>query len=1003
MTGLADFDGDQQLDVVLVRSNDWADGGGVSIWNPRTGSIIASGSAGIGGGIPSTGDLDGDCIPEIIVAFYNELIVYNYNGDSNLEVRYRFPTSELSGFTSVALFDFNQDGLIELVYRDQEHLFIINGGSGEIIDSYLLLSGTIMESPIIADIDNDGSAEIVVNGSSSSYKELRVYAFESAGKSWAPARSVWNQYGYHVTNVNDDLSIPKEPQNFAIHIPGTSNCTLPTCEGVYNSFMHQATHRTQEGCIQFLAKDLKVENLIYNCSPDSLNLCFTIENIGSDNLNSELLYITAWSENPFQTNAVQLFMKPISISLDIGDIDTLCLADLLQVGYDSIFLMVNDLGSIPTPYISPDNTIAECDYQNNLISTELNLTPLFLDLGSDIIKCNSSVVTLNANSGFESYLWNDGSNGEQFSTSIPGLYFVQTSDECNRVYSDSIQIYIEEPDEINLGPDQIVCPLDTLEFSLPTTFEWTQWITISNITCDTCQTTQVYSDSSYLLIALGGIGDCIVQDSVNIEIVEAATIEFDQFICATELYEFFGDSLSDSGTYSYLTPDCDSLFILNLSVGEASTIDLFEMICEGDSIELAGQWIATEGSYVIKLSNAIGCDSIINLTLSLNPSLETSLIETICTGDSILFGNTWLKSSGMYSAAMFSTSGCDSIVNLELMVESEVIEEQEFDLCDGDSIFLRNEWRNTTGLYIDTVRQAGCDLILQSSVYFNPNYVKSDTVTICGKDSIFLIDEWVHTPGIYSITLPTVHGCDSTFYFSVEDSPIFPDPSIEIDCQLSSVILNIAGDSTLHVSWDNGDTSLQTTYFGGDSARWSIFYDPICKGEYVLPLPLVPSLSIIPVLSDTTIAPGTSIRIDLNLDSVAWEVNWESDGDLNCNTCFSVVIYPEDGNEISLHLTHIESGCTFDETFRVFIASDEEFYLPNIFSPNGDGINDLWTVELSKASIELNSVGIFARWHTGFCGRPYRSPRKFDADDGFQYRLIQGRLERLVLQDDQGQ
>ncbi len=241
---------------------------------------------------------------------------------------------------------------------------------------------------------------------------------------------------------------------------------------------------------------------------------------------------------------------------------------------------------------------------------------------------------------------------------------------------------------------------------------------------------------------------------------------------------------------------------------------------------------------------------------------------------------------------MISTSGCDSIVNLELTVESEVLEEQEFNLCDGDSILLNNEWRYSTGLYLDTIRLTGCDLIIQSSVYFNPNYSKSDTVSICREDSILLVDNWIHSPGVYTINLQTVHGCDSTYYYTVEDLPIFPDPSIEIDCQLSAVILNISGDSTLHVSWDNGNTSLQTAYFGADSARWSIFYDPVCKGEFALQLPAVPSVSSIPDLSDTTIATGASVMMDLNLDPVAWEIHWETDSDLSCDTCSSVIIFP---------------------------------------------------------------------------------------------------------------
>jgi gliding motility-associated-like protein len=962
LTGLADFDGDQQLDVVLVRSNDWSDGGGVSIWNPRTGLEIATGMAGSGGGIPAIGDLDGDCKPEIVVAFENQLMIYDYIPNTSLELRFTIPIKEGSGCTSVALFDFNLDGLLEIVYRDEENLYIINGYTGVILDSYPVFSGTYLEGPIIADINNDGSAEIIVSGSLSNNMNISILAFESGGKSWAPARSIWNQYGYHVTNVNDDLSIPKEPQNWAKQIPGTSNCSLPTCEGVYNNFMTQATYRTQEGCIQFPAMDIKVENLSYSCSPDSLTLCFSVENIGNGNFSNEPVFITAWESNPFQTNGSRLFVKQVTISLEVGEIDTICLTDLLVTGYDSIVLMVNDQGSVPSPYLYPANSFEECNYQNNLVNVDLYLPDLDLELGPDITKCNSAVITLTANSGFETYLWNDGSLGEQFSTSAPGLYFVQTTDVCHRIYTDSVQISVDEPDQINLGPDQTICPLETLEFTLPNTFDWIHWISTINIACDTCQSIQIASDTSYLLIALAGNGDCIVQDSVNIIIVETVTSETDQFICSTERFEFFGDSLGVSGTYSHLTQDCDSLFILNLSVGQVTTTDISEVFCDGDSIEIEGHWVSKAGSYIIELSDINGCDSLVNLSVNILPEYETFLVETICLGDSLQFGASWLYEAGTYSTMLQSESGCDSLINLELNVENEVIQEEVYTLCEGDSLYLKDHWVYDSGLYKDTLNQNDCNVVIESTVNFYPDYTFFDTASICGKDSIWVIDQWVITPGLYSKTLSTIFGCDSTLNVNVIEIPDYPLPTIEVDCEHSIVILNIAGDSTLHVSWDNGDNSHSTTYAASDSARWSISYDTICIRVFAIPLPEIPNASVIPVIPDTTISSGTGIGFDLGLDPNDWRIFWETDAELSCDSCSSIIISTESNTEVSVQLTHLESECTFKEGFRIFVSSDGEFYIPNVFSPNGDGINDVWTIGKSNPNIEFKSLEIFDRW-----------------------------------------
>ena len=59
--------------------------------------------------------------------------------------------------------------------------------------------------PSVADVDNDGSAEILVAGESS-VPTLRVFGDATDG--WASARRVWNQHSYHVTNVREDGTIP---------------------------------------------------------------------------------------------------------------------------------------------------------------------------------------------------------------------------------------------------------------------------------------------------------------------------------------------------------------------------------------------------------------------------------------------------------------------------------------------------------------------------------------------------------------------------------------------------------------------------------------------------------------------------------------------------------------------------------------------------------------------------------------------------------------------------
>src|SRR5206468_3491949 len=62
-----------------------------------------------------------------------------------------------------------------------------------------------VEEPVVADVDGDGDAEIVV---ASDGTTAGIHVFEDVASGWAPTRRIWNQHGYHITNVDEDGTIP---------------------------------------------------------------------------------------------------------------------------------------------------------------------------------------------------------------------------------------------------------------------------------------------------------------------------------------------------------------------------------------------------------------------------------------------------------------------------------------------------------------------------------------------------------------------------------------------------------------------------------------------------------------------------------------------------------------------------------------------------------------------------------------------------------------------------
>jgi hypothetical protein len=199
---VADFDADGLPEVVTVSGGavTLVDHDGSRLWQT---SLPGGGS----GGAPTVADFDGDGQPEVGVAGLGAYTMFDTDGS----VVWSNPTEDdSSSRTGSAVFDFEGDGVSEVVYADEHDLFIYSGPDGAILlDETGHASGTLMEYPLIADVDNDGSTEIVLASNDYGIAGWQgITVIGDLNESWAPARPVWNQYAYHITNVDPDLGIP---------------------------------------------------------------------------------------------------------------------------------------------------------------------------------------------------------------------------------------------------------------------------------------------------------------------------------------------------------------------------------------------------------------------------------------------------------------------------------------------------------------------------------------------------------------------------------------------------------------------------------------------------------------------------------------------------------------------------------------------------------------------------------------------------------------------------
>lgn len=284
---VADLDGDGGAEIAVIDYSTHS----LQIWRvdpvaPTGATVIRSAiningdlgacSGGEGGGPPTIADFNGDGTPDVGVAAGVGYAVFDGVALLNLAVAdvdtlmWIVPAADCSSRqTGSSVFDFDGDGKAEVVYADEQFLRIYDGPTGTVLFETCNTTGTLWEYPLVADVDNDGHADIVAVSNAyspifcpldnSQQRGVRVFG-DQEGK-WVRTRATWNQHAYHVTNVDENGDIPAVEQ---------TNWTVPGLNNFRQNVQPQG---------EFSAPDL-VATLRPICTPGEYGIAATIRNIG---------------------------------------------------------------------------------------------------------------------------------------------------------------------------------------------------------------------------------------------------------------------------------------------------------------------------------------------------------------------------------------------------------------------------------------------------------------------------------------------------------------------------------------------------------------------------------------------------------------------------------------------------------------------------------------------------------------------------------------------------
>ncbi len=272
--------------------------------------------------------------------------------------------------------------------------------------------------------------------------------------------------------------------------------------------------------------------------------------------------------------------------------------------------------------------------------------------------------------------------------------------------------------------------------------------------------------------------------TLNVSENPTLTSTTDTTVCDTELpFDWNGLTFTAAGsqttTLTSLVTGCDSIVTLNVTENPTLTSTTDQTICDNQlPFSWNGLTFTAAGSQTATLTSLVtGCDSLATLNLSVNSTLLSSTDTTVCDTE-VPFDWNGLTFTGASSqtASLLSSTGCDSLATLNVTMNPTLTSTTDTTVCDTELPF---DWNGLTftaaGSQTTTLTSlvTGCDSIVTLNVSENPTLTSTTDTTVCDTELPFDWNGLTFTAGGSQTTTLTslVTGCDSIVTLNVSENP----------------------------------------------------------------------------------------------------------------------------------------------------------------------------------------------------------------------------------------
>lgn len=290
---------------------------------------------------------------------------------------------------------------------------------------------------------------------------------------------------------------------------------------------------------------------------------------------------------------------------------------------------------------------------------------------------------------------------------------------------------------------------------------------------------QTYTSSGIYVAMYTNAGGCDSSVILDLTITQPTIDTVSVMACESYFWDFSGQTYDASGVYEHTilsSQECDSTMILRLDIENGVVTNETATACDAYTWPLNGMTYTTSGIYTRNLVNTMGCDTIVQLDLTINDSKNTTDAIVTCEPSyTWIDGVTYTSANNTATMTYSTVNGCDSTVTLDLLFSNGNDAVETIVACDSYTWVNGVTYTESTNTpSVTNVTSNGCDYTTTLDLTILESTSSDYSVSACGAFTWIDGNTYLNTNNTASYVIPNAAGCDSVITLNLTITEIDP-------------------------------------------------------------------------------------------------------------------------------------------------------------------------------------------------------------------------------------